>query len=206
MNASEKEKKCIDYSSAIRETILDESTQAIEQRKIPKAYTPIQFVKLFTGTQSLSTTGKYLRIIAALLLYLPALPLVLLTSILTSRRENQKIEELRQLYRIDHEVSTNKSFEELWSQKGIKTWGLQGLPSRGISEEDQMKCIAVWFEVLYDRDVDQLLDLVNEIEQRTRQSVSDFNESNKGTRYRITPISTVQALPSEIDQAFGNYA
>jgi hypothetical protein len=123
-----------------------------------------------------------------------------------NRSLRKQITQLEEDYFIDYDVSEVKAFSQLWDDKGLRNWGLSHFHLHGFSEDDQLSCIYVWFSILYDREKSELELLIDEIEQRKRDSLRKFYEANKSTGNHISPTSTVQNLPRIIDEVYGNYS
>ncbi|WP_091549610.1 hypothetical protein [Thermoflexibacter ruber] len=122
MTATDKEKKCIDFSLKVREKIVERKLSELSSDKMPIVFKPSDFKEHFwkdfdTTMKLLPFWKKCILLLVASIFYVIIFPILffygLYQAISGDKNYDKKKNELNSLYLIDYNVSENKSFEEL---------------------------------------------------------------------------------------------
>ena len=209
MKATEKEKKCIDFSLMIRKKVLEQEIYKLKKDKTPLLLSPKGFVEHFW--QDYHTTKKMTTPIKGAIftlifyvIYIIALPLVFIFGVIDkfipSNKKNK--EELKSKYLIDYEISDLKSFELFWDSKGLRDWGV-GFYHLKFTNEDKLECLRFWCKTLYQIEEEHFNKLIEGAKDRIAISRQKFYAENPNGH--ISMASPIQILPEEIQTKFGNY-
>lgn len=209
--ANHQEKKCIDYSLKVRNKVAEEEIKKLKSKHLPLFLTPKRYIQyffsdlIFKGIPVLKLIFVTLILSILYLLMIPIVFIFRLIEIIGSKKSNIKNEiyNIQDRYSLGYDVSENKSFTQLWDDKGLKNWGVGHMHLVGISQEQQLNCIKYWFEVLYGKEKSELDILIEQIQQRIRKTRQEFYEEHPNGH--VTPVQVQQLLPEEIDKKYGNY-
>ena len=102
----------------------------------------------------------------------------------------------------NYSVSSNKSFFQLWSDYGLRDYGVSYLNRGRFTEEQKITCITFWVKELYSKDMDvkQLLDT---IQQDIIQERQKWMKENPGGH--ISMSEPIDILPQRIEEIFRSY-
>jgi hypothetical protein len=211
MLASPKELKCIEITSPIiRNNVL------MKINKLEDSINPIlSFRKHYqlAGFEDglILDKKKILPSFIFLLLVLLLYPFVFIGNFVAMiffsseyiKSKKKEIQDLIEKSKISYDVSENKSFLQLWSDKGLRDYGLAHMHMGPYNYKEKFYCLSEWVKILYDEKFD-LKQLEMEIRDRQIRHVREFYETHSPGSH-ITPANPVDLIPFEIDKVFGNY-
>lgn len=119
------------------------------------------------------------------------------------KAKKKEIQVLMEKCKILYDVSENKSFLQLWSDKGLRDYGLAHIDNGPFSYKEKFYCLSEWIKILYDENFD-LKQLEMEIRERQIRHVREFYETHSPGSH-VTPANPVDLIPFEIDKMFGKY-
>ncbi|MDA3953862.1 MAG: hypothetical protein PF485_09455 [Bacteroidales bacterium] len=209
--ANQKEKKCIDYSLQIRKKVAKEEIKKLKRKYLPLFLTPTKYIHYFFSDSTFKGMSVLKLIFVMLvlsILYLLTTPIVFifrLIEIITGKKSNikNKIYDIEASYSLGYDVTGNKTFSQLWDDKGLRNWGGGHMHLSGLSNDQQMDCMIYWFEVLYRKDKSEIDILIEQIKQRIKKTIGEFYDEHPNGH--VLPMQVHQLLPEEIDKKYGNY-
>lgn len=98
-------------------------------------------------------------------------------------------------------VSTNKTFSQLWSDYGLRDYGVNYIHRGRFSTDSKRLCIIEWVKILFESDID-----INSIEE----NIIDRNRKTKIEMHKkgvsaIVMSKPIDQMDNEIDKIFGIY-
>lgn len=210
MLACEKELRCILIASPI---ILKHKLK--EVRRLKDSYRPIlsiqSHLEMADHKEELYYYEKkpfqtFILYFILLLLY-PIVFLVHLIIIIFLKKKEKteiklRISEIQRRSQINYNVSENKSFIQLWSDKGLRDYGITHMDEGPYSYEEKFFCLSEWIKILYDEDFD-LKKFEKEIREREQMRMKEYLHKNPDIF--ITPADPIDLIPFAIDSIFGEY-
>ena len=100
------------------------------------------------------------------------------------------------------DVSPVKTFEQLWSDFGLRNYGINYWHRGIFTDEQKMECLAYWAHELYPFPID-LKQLEREIAAMFVQRRKAYYEKNPNGH--ITTAEPINCIPREIDKRYGPY-
>lgn len=211
MLASPKELKCIEIASPIiKKSVL------VKVRKLKDSIHPIMNFRKYCQLADLDEglildKTKILRSLVFLFLVFFLYPFVFLGNFIAMiffnsefvKSKKKEIQDLIEKTKISYDVSENKSFLQLWSDKGLRDYGLAHMDRGPFSYSEKFYCISEWVKILYDENFD-LKQLEKEIKDNQVRLVREFYNTHSSGSH-ITPANPIDLIPFEIDKIFGNY-
>jgi len=95
---------------------------------------------------------------------------------------------------VEYSVTDLKLFSVLWSEYGLEEGNL----------DDQLDCIKEWVNILFEKKVDIDL-LCEQLKQKNEGIFNSFHFLRKGRFAHIELVPTIDMLPEEIDDVYGQY-
>jgi hypothetical protein len=117
------------------------------------------------------------------------------------RKDLRLSSKIRMSY-FNNETSETKSFEQFWSDFGLRDYG-QDFWNRGqFNKEQKLNCLQAWVDNLY---IEKIIisDLYKEIEKEMLIQLDKFMKENPGVRINMSKVENV--IPERIDLKYGNY-
>jgi len=103
----------------------------------------------------------------------------------------------------EYEVSTIKTFTQLWSDFGLRDFGVEYCIRGFFNRENKLDCIKFWVKELYEVDID-IIKLEEEIKRKLIKSRQEIMKNNPGIS-GVIMAEPVDEIPEEIDFLFGYY-
>ncbi len=210
MLACENEIKCIEIVSPIIKKSILKRVKVLEDANNPilsfHEYRVVADIKesLIVDKNKIFKSLMYLAFV--LLLYpLVFLGQLIFNSFFNSKMKSDNKSRIQQLLKSTHtnyEVSENKSFLQLWSDKGLRDYGLGYMENGPYSYEDKFYCLSEWVKILHDDKFDLKI-LETEIHKKQVERANYRSKNNPSVR--ITLANPIDLIPFEIDKIFGNY-
>jgi hypothetical protein len=98
-------------------------------------------------------------------------------------------------------VSTNKTFSQLWSDYGLRNYGIEYIHRGKFSADSKLLCIKEWVKILFESDID-IFSLKSEIiDRNTRTKIEMHKKGISG----IVMADPIDQMDNEIDKIFGVY-
>ena len=98
-------------------------------------------------------------------------------------------------------VSTNKTFSQLWSDYGLRNYGIEYIHRGKFSADSKLLCIKEWVKILFESDID-----INSLEEviidRNRKTKIEMHKKGCSAIVMAKPIDL---MDNEIDNIFGIY-
>lgn len=211
MTATEKEKKCIDYSLKIRNRVVERKLADLNMEKPPIIFKPSDFKKHFwqdydVTMKMLPFWKKTIMFLVATIFYIIIFPILFFYGIYQAisgdKNRNKVKDDLTKQYQIDYNVSEIKSFEELWNTKGLRDWDVEYY-HLSFKDEDKIECLKNWCKILYNIEQNQFNEIIDTIRMGIAKSRQEFYRENPNAH--ISMVSPIQKLPTVIQNNFGNY-
>jgi hypothetical protein len=104
--------------------------------------------------------------------------------------------------RSNYNVSPNKTFVQLWSDFGLRDYGVDFWHRGAFSEEEKMECLANWVHELYPFLIN-LVEMEQELIVRASERRKQYYEKNPNGHIMIS--DPLDIIPSELDRRYGAY-
>lgn len=136
----------------------------------------------------------------------------MLSTMKPTEKELKCIKYARRFYKIpfwhkyfhknEYEVSDLKTFEQLWSDFGLRDYGSNYLHRGPFRKEEKIKCLQYWVVNLYSVDID-IYKWYNEIRVDLINQLTKFYEKNPGCRIQMQKAEDL--IIEKIELKFGQY-
>lgn len=209
MLPSPAELRCIEIARTFRVRKVEEKIADFERRnKLSMTFMePIILAELEDGP--LADSKKPVRSLLFLLLIVVLYPFIWITEFISWIR-NRKIvgeerknllEELR-IIKVKSEVSEHKSFLQLWSDHGLRDFGIGYTEHGRYNKKEKLQCLSEWIKILYASEID-LEEFVEQVGKHNREKIREYIRENPGIH--VTLADPIDLAIFEIDRLFGNY-
>jgi hypothetical protein len=203
MIANYKEIICINHTERVIHEFIHHRVCIINSKKISLHYTPLKFRTFFINEINPideSKGGKQINYFFILLIYIVALPIIILISVYEKIFGDSKYQkEISNIYReykyvLDYEVSNQKKITKLWKDKGLYGYS--------IPDHIVMACIYEWFTILYDLHEKEFSDLIDQCRSQNKDTIKRFSKAG----LRVSPASMEFLLINRIQAVYGDYS
>lgn len=213
MTASEKEIRCIEVSRKITLKLIDLEMQGLEKKTTPFILTPSRFRKDFpigtlkANTSLLKRVFAYFFIsVVSILIYIILFVVYFVVGIASavSSQDNSlktKRKQIEDKLRMDYQMSENKTFTQIWHDKGLLTSHFTSISSSEIANYKK-QCIYEWFKILYG-DFGHIEGLYEELKGEQNKVLTKFYLDNPRAHLSLSALE--DSLPDAIDDSVGNY-
>jgi hypothetical protein len=121
---------------------------------------------------------------------------------LRCRKNLNFIDKLKFKYFSNNQTSENKSFQQLWSDDGLRDYGNEYW-HRGLFTKDQkIDCIQKWVNTLYSTEIN-VHELFAGINKELLDQLDSYMKKNPGVRVSMQKAENI--IPEKIDTLYGNY-
>lgn len=205
MLANDQEKRCIEIANKIKRPYIETK---IDEVQPPLLITPFFFIKKadmsFEGIFRKKYPAAILLFIMVMLFYLllfvPLSILSICVRIVDRKNIQLSVQNILEKTNVNYEVSVNKQFSKLWSDKGLCDYGTVGI---AFNDADKFNCLSKWIKILYNNDYD-LKTLEITLNKRTQEELKEFYDKNP-IGFHIKPVRAIDKIPKEIDKILGEY-
>lgn len=212
MLASPKELKCIEIAApVIKRSILAKVNELKDSNSPILSFQKHCIILIGSENWVVLDKKNILRSLLGQILIFLFFPFTFINHFITIRffssqyrkAKKNEIQEFMKKCAISYDVSENKSFLQLWSDKGLRDYGLAHMHMGTYNYKEKFYCLSEWVKILYDEKFD-LKQLEMEIRERQIRHVREFYETHSPGSH-VTPANPVDLIPFEIDKIFGNY-
>lgn len=102
----------------------------------------------------------------------------------------------------EQDVSELKTFTQLWSDFGLRDFGIEYLHRGRFDRNDKLACIKMWVKILYKNKID-IDELQKKIIERNNLSRRNMATKNPGLRFSYPDV--IDSIPTEIDKLVPQY-
>jgi len=209
MQASIKEKACIDIAYRIRKCYEDKEIKKVKAID-GIFYTPWDHLRFFLKQDDFYKELQGFKLILAIILLTILYPVIFIMAFIFNgwplikdrNHINNRIKKIHEKYWSGYEMSENKTFLQLWSDKGLRDSGIGFMDYGPYTYQEKFDCLSQWIHILYDEKFD-LKKFEEEIERRENEREIEFLRKNP--HMEVFPNDPIDMIPFSIDALFNNY-